>query len=177
MFLESDQIWMALVAFNAAYLVFCVLNLLAAIKKFFILALPYIIVETVRILYALGGHIMLMMVLKKQLNLGILIAYTVAGGFLLGLLFYMLGCSIALVQILFIVRRPKYNSMLLAQNLGGEQPVLNYKMPENKLTPEKNAIKGKPSMEPPVVNKNEKDIFASDFSEYGNKKMLSNQYI
>lgn len=67
--------------------------------------------------------------------------------------------------------------MLLAQNLGAEQPVLNYKMPENKLTPEKNAIKGaKASNEPPVNNKNEKDIFASDFSEY-NKKPSGNLYI
>ena len=118
-----------------------------------------------------------MMILKKQLNLGVLIAYTVAGGFAIGFLFYMLGCTIALVQILSIVKKPNYNSMLLAQNSSGDRPVLNYKMPENKLTPEKNSISKVKPLKEPELNKNEKDIFASDFSEYNKRKSSTNLYL
>lgn len=78
----------------------CLLNIVAALKIWKWLTLPYILYEGFRLVVFFAAHVLLMMVFKKQLNLGVLIAASCFGGFCLLLLGYMWGCSIALFQII-----------------------------------------------------------------------------
>ncbi|XP_053666045.1 uncharacterized protein LOC128715188 [Anopheles marshallii] len=69
---------------------------------------PFVVVELARLICITLTHVIGMMVIKKSINVGYLIALTIAGGFALLLLFYLWGCVVALIQILRIVRSPEY---------------------------------------------------------------------
>ncbi|XP_053676700.1 uncharacterized protein LOC128726882 [Anopheles nili] len=72
------------------------------------LLVPFILVELLRLTCITLTHVIGMIVIKKSINVGYLIALTIAGGFALLLLFYLWACVVALMQILKIVRSPKY---------------------------------------------------------------------
>ncbi|XP_041775152.1 uncharacterized protein LOC121595312 isoform X4 [Anopheles merus] len=72
------------------------------------LLVPFIVVELGRLSCITLTHVIGMMVIKKSINVGYLIALTIAGGFALLLLFYLWACVVALMQILKIVRSPEY---------------------------------------------------------------------
>ncbi|XP_050078410.1 uncharacterized protein LOC126565290 [Anopheles maculipalpis] len=79
----------------------------AYLMKQYLLA-PFVVVELGRLSCITLTHVIGMMVIKKSINVGYLIALTIAGGFALLLLFYLWGCVVALMQILRIVRSPEY---------------------------------------------------------------------
>ncbi|XP_035914940.1 uncharacterized protein LOC118513383 [Anopheles stephensi] len=79
----------------------------AYFMKQYLLA-PFVVVELGRLSCITLTHVIGMMVIKKSINVGYLIALTIAGGFALLLLFYLWGCVVALMQILRIVRSPEY---------------------------------------------------------------------
>lgn len=139
--------------------------------------------DIVRIIYILAAHILLMMVWKKQLNLGLLIALTVLGGFLILYLFYLMLCSVALFQIISIVNTKEYKLML--RNVVSANPVVQtqmYKMPDySTVTPEKVSVStisklksksNKNAIQYGNNNNNNTEMFASDFSGLNKKKGL-----
>ncbi|CAO1396800.1 unnamed protein product [Diamesa serratosioi] len=163
--------------FHGVFIIACLINIVAALRTIKWLTIPYILMDFVRILYILAAHTLLMMVWKKQLNLGVLIALTVLGGFLILYLFYLMFCSVALFQIINIVNSKEYK--VLVRNL--VNPIVQmYKMPDYaSVTPEKVTIK-KPKVKPintalqyGLNNQNQNPgMFASDFSGLNKKKGL-----
>lgn len=121
-----------------------------------------------------------MMVWKKQLNLGLLIALTVVGGFLILYLFYLMFCSVALFQIISIVNTKEYKLMI--RNLVSANPsVQMYKMPDySTVTPEKVSVNtiSKPKTRLTnnaiqyVNSNNNNAMFASDFQGLNTKRGL-----
>ena len=124
-----------------------------------------------------------MMVWKKQLNLGLLIALTVVGGFLILYLFYLMFCSVAMFQIISVVNTKEYK--LLIRNLSSaNSSVQMYKMPDySTVTPEKVLVstisKPKTKLTNNAIqyvynnnNNNNNGMFASDFQGLNKKKGL-----
>ncbi|XP_049277141.1 uncharacterized protein LOC125760751 isoform X2 [Anopheles funestus] len=124
MFFTCTMICMAL------YLPCCGAMMMGAyFMKQYLLA-PFVLVELARLICITLTHVIAMMVIKKSINVGYLIALTIAGGFALLLLFYLWGCVVALMQILRIVRSPEYiavfgDNPLAPVNLGETTPPMN----------------------------------------------------
>ncbi|CAD7085943.1 unnamed protein product [Hermetia illucens] len=88
-----------------------ILGIIGALKLYKWLLIPLIIVEFARFIMLLSTHITVMILWKKKLNLGVLIAATVAGGFLLLLIGYMWAAVVAFFQILQLIRTDKYKAL------------------------------------------------------------------
>nr|XP_019558975.2 uncharacterized protein LOC109427849 [Aedes albopictus] len=112
-FTEKDPeiVFLAAETFCGVHLLSCILMIVGALKVQRYLLLPFIVLDVIRLCVLSLIHVTGMMVIKKQLNLGDLIAITIAGGFGLLLLFYMWACVVALYQIFGIVTTEKYRSM------------------------------------------------------------------
>ncbi|EAT39535.1 AAEL008665-PA [Aedes aegypti] len=82
-FTEDDPeiLFIGTVSFCGLHLLSCILMILGALKVQKWLLLPFIILELIRLCILSLIHVIGMMVIKKQLNLGDLIAITIAGGF------------------------------------------------------------------------------------------------
>jgi hypothetical protein len=150
---------LGVLAFSVAYIAACILNIIAAIMIWRWLTVPYILLELMRLCALLGIHVLGMMIFKKQLNLGVLIAASSFGGFFLLLLFYMWSCSISMFQIIGIVYSKAYKKMT---SLSSPPP---QKLQRN-ITISSIASNVKPLI---MDNKNDPGIFASDFSEFYRK--------
>lgn len=105
-----------MVAWAVLYIIGCGLAIFGALKLKKWLLLPFIIAEFVRVIIHFALHITLMIILKKKLNLGLLIAVTLAGGFLILYLGYNWATSVALFQIIELVHTERY------RKLYGEDP-------------------------------------------------------
>lgn len=77
------EVWANLVIFHCILIFTCLLNIVGSLKMFKYILIPFIIIELMRLLCILAAHIVFMMVIKVQLNLGVHIAVTTAGGFLI----------------------------------------------------------------------------------------------
>ncbi|XP_036322611.1 uncharacterized protein LOC118736679 [Rhagoletis pomonella] len=99
------------VTFVAVHIIWCILAIFGALKlkKWFLL--PFMISEFIRVMQACATHIILMIILKKKLNLGILIALTLLGGFLILYLGYNWATSVALFQIIELVHTARYRKL------------------------------------------------------------------
>ncbi|XP_054743857.1 uncharacterized protein LOC129248356 [Anastrepha obliqua] len=95
----------------AIHLICCGLAILGALKLKKWLLLPYIIHEFIRVSFYFAAHIILMIILKKKLNLGLLIAVTLLGGFILLYLAYNWATSVALFQIIELVHTERYRKL------------------------------------------------------------------
>lgn len=92
--------------------------------------MPFILLDFVKLCILTTAHVIIMMAIKKHLNLGELITLTISGGFLLRmkqfiihwcsknffflisvLLFYLWACVVALYQIIVIVKTEKYQAV------------------------------------------------------------------
>lgn len=120
-FADSEEYYLFMLIFNGSCAVACLLNVLAALKTWRWLSVPYILLIGVRLAGALAIYVLGMMVYKKQWNLGVLIAACCGGGFVFLYLGYMWACSIAMFQIIGIVRSPDYQKSIL---LGSPAPPL-----------------------------------------------------
>ncbi|XP_054083689.1 uncharacterized protein LOC105216180 [Zeugodacus cucurbitae] len=100
-----------LVTWNVFHIVCCGLAVFGAckLKKWFLL--PFIIVEFLRVIYCFTTHIILMIILKKKLNLGLLIAVTLVGGFIILYLGYNWATSVALFQIIELIHTERYRKL------------------------------------------------------------------
>ncbi|XP_067625463.1 uncharacterized protein [Eurosta solidaginis] len=79
------------------------------LKKWFLL--PFIVTEFVRVIFCFASHIILMIILKKKLNLGLLITVTLAGGFAILYLGYNWATSVALYQIIELIHTERYRQL------------------------------------------------------------------
>ncbi|CAD6999230.1 unnamed protein product [Ceratitis capitata] len=98
------------------HMVFCVLAIVGALKLKKWLLLPFIIGEFFRVVISFAMHIILMIILKKKLSLGLLIAVTLVGGFVILYLAYNWTASVALFQIIELIHSERY------RKLYGEDP-------------------------------------------------------
>ncbi|XP_065078634.1 uncharacterized protein LOC135701706 [Ochlerotatus camptorhynchus] len=108
---DPKGIFLGTVLFCGIHALCCVLMIIGAIKFQKYLLTPFIFMDFLRLCILSLTHVIGMMVIKKQLNLGDLIAITIAGGFGLLLLFYLWACVVALYQILGIVKTEKYRKL------------------------------------------------------------------
>lgn len=133
----------------------CVLNVIAALKILRWLTVPYICLEFIRLCFLFAGHVLLMMIFKKQLNLGVLISACSAGGFFILFLGYMWSCSIALFQIIGVVNSKEYQKIFSTRSSAPEKNfaknITVSSMVNNKQLEAEGKLAG---------------IFASDFSEF-----------
>uniref|UniRef100_A0A1S4K369 Uncharacterized protein n=1 Tax=Culex quinquefasciatus TaxID=7176 RepID=A0A1S4K369_CULQU len=114
---NSDQVFLYVMIFFAVHTLCCIVMIVGAFKLLRYLHVPFIILEFARLTLLTLAHVTTMMVVKKQLNLGDLIALTIAGGFGLLLLFYLWACVVSLFQIIGIIQTEKY------QALFGKDPI------------------------------------------------------
>ncbi|KAL5280560.1 hypothetical protein ACFFRR_004512 [Megaselia abdita] len=103
-----------LVVFNIAastHFLNCFIAMYGAFKlqKWFMI--PFIFFEFIRFGLVLTSHIVLMLVLKRFINLGELIAATLAGSCLIFFIGYNWSTAIALFQIINLVKSEKYQSL------------------------------------------------------------------
>nr|XP_040235922.2 uncharacterized protein LOC120957670 isoform X1 [Anopheles coluzzii] len=105
---EAAMFYTLIMIGMALYLPCCGTMMVGAYYMKRYLLVPFIVVELARLSCITLTHVIGMMVIKKSINVGYLIALTIAGGFALLLLFYLWACVVALMQILKIVRSPEY---------------------------------------------------------------------
>uniref|UniRef100_A0A182Q625 Uncharacterized protein n=1 Tax=Anopheles farauti TaxID=69004 RepID=A0A182Q625_9DIPT len=105
---RADTFYASLMIGMALYLPCCGAMMAGAYYMKQYLLAPFVVVEFLRLTCVTLTHVIGMMVIKKSINVGYLIALTIAGGFALLLLFYLWACVVALMQILKIVRSPEY---------------------------------------------------------------------
>ena len=152
---------MGVMGFSLACIISCGLNVIASMKIWRLLSIPYIILELIRLCLILACHVTYCMIVKKQLNLGVLIALSCSGGFVLLGLGYIWCCSIAFFQIVGVVNSRSYQKLTsvgspipqkFQRNItistispNFKQPVSDFKFEKSTPTPE---------------------IFVSDFSKF-----------
>ncbi|XP_055644246.1 uncharacterized protein LOC129780233 [Toxorhynchites rutilus septentrionalis] len=111
LYLSPEESYLVFVVFLGVHILCCVLVIAGALKIQKYMLLPFILVDFIRLCILTLTHIIAMLVIKKMINLGDLIALTITGGFGLLLLFYSWACVVALFQIIGIVKSEKYRSL------------------------------------------------------------------
>ncbi|XP_055851895.1 uncharacterized protein LOC129916128 [Episyrphus balteatus] len=96
----------------------------AALKLQKMFLIPYIFSQFILFLTSLGVHVIAMIILKKIVNLGILIGMTLTGGFYILYLGYSWAGAVGLFQIIILVNSQKYKVLY------GEDPLA----PREKIT-------------------------------------------
>lgn len=160
-YVDTNEFRLAVLSFNCAFMITCVLNVLATLKIWRWLTVPYILMDLIRLCVILACHIILMMIFKKQLNLGVLIAACSIGGFFILFLGYMWSCSIALFQIIGIVNSKEYQKLA---SLGSPAPP---KLQRNMTI---SSIKTSAKTLIRDFKSDKHGMFASDFSEFNRKQ-------
>lgn len=125
--------------------------------------------DFIRLIALLASHILVMMVFKKQLNLGVLIAASSAGGFFILFLGYMWCCSIAFFQIVGVVNSQSYQKMLSTRSPAPEKLQRNITISSIAKNIKPSVLDVKYEKTPPPPG-----IFASDFSEYYRRSNFRN---
>lgn len=148
-FSDTAELRLSLIVFGGLFMITCGLNIIAAMRIWRWFSVPFIILELIRLCILFMCHVVLMMIFKKQLNLGVLIAACSAGGFLLLFLAYMWSCSVSLFQIIGIVNSKEYQKII---SMGSPAPAKS----------QKNLTVYNKQMEA----EGHAGIFASDFSEF-----------
>lgn len=153
---------LAVLVYCGSFVIACLLSIIAALKIWRWLLVPYIALDFVRLCFFFAAHVILMMIFKKQLNLGVLILACSFGGFFILLLGYAWNCSVALFQIIGIVNSPSYQKIL---SLGSPPP--SKQQPRNVVLISTITGNTKPTANDLKMDKAaEAGMFASDFSEY-----------
>jgi len=161
---DGDEIHLSVLIFHGAFIIACIINILAALRIIKWLLLPYIGLDFVRLTVFFACHVVLTMIYKKQLDLGVLIAVCCLGGFFLLFLFYMWSCSIALFQMISVVSTKKYKGL----QFGNSSAATAVKTV--------NTISDNVKLKPPMGDRADKivggGIFASDFSGFNRKQNM-----
>uniref|UniRef100_A0A182IZZ5 Uncharacterized protein n=1 Tax=Anopheles atroparvus TaxID=41427 RepID=A0A182IZZ5_ANOAO len=109
---KSDMFYAVIMACMGLYLPCCGAMMAGAyFMKRYLLA-PFILVELLRLVCITLTHVIGMIVIKKSINVGYLIAFTIAGGF-----------ALPLMQILKIVRSPEYIAVFGDNPLAPVEPL------------------------------------------------------
>lgn len=103
---------MCVITFSIVFIVVCGLNIIAAVKIWRLLSIPYILLDFFRLSTFLACHITYCMIFKKQMNLGVLISVSCAGGFIILGLGYIWCCSISFFQIVGVVNSKSYQKLV-----------------------------------------------------------------
>lgn len=122
---DATESYYFIIGTNGVYIVTCLLNIIASLKIWKWLTIPYILLEGIRLIGFLVVHVVIMMVFKKQWNLGVLIAGSCAGGFFLLFLGYLWSCSIALFQMINVTSSKEYKKLASAFSSVDEKPPRN----------------------------------------------------
>ena len=156
-FTDTSEFRFATIAFNGLFVISCLLAIVAALKIWKWLLIPYIILDLIRLCCLLSCHIVVMMIYKKQINLGVLIALSSAGGFFLLYLGYMWCCSISLFQMIGVINSKSYQKLLSNVSKVSEKNLKNNSN-VSYITP---GVQKTQYTKTPIAG-----VFASDFSEY-----------
>ncbi|XP_050085442.1 uncharacterized protein LOC126571171 isoform X1 [Anopheles aquasalis] len=135
---KPDLSFVIIMSTMGLYLPCCVAMMAGAFYMKRYLLVPFIVVELVRLVTLTLTHVIGMIVIKKSINVGYLIALTISGGFSLLLLFYLWACVVALFQVLKIVRSPEYIAVFgdnpLAPVVAEGSPTFKPPLPDNPAT-------------------------------------------
>jgi hypothetical protein len=161
---DTPEMRLAVVGFSTVLIVACAVNVIAALKIWRFLSIPYILLDLIRLMVLFNCHVILCMIFKKQLNLGVLIAVSCIGGFILLFLGYVWSCSIAFFQIVGVVNSKSYKKLA---SIGSPPPdKLQRNITISTIAPSiktsMSDIKFDKSLPPP-------DIYVSDFSGFHRK--------
>ncbi|XP_052864182.1 uncharacterized protein LOC128270802 [Anopheles cruzii] len=138
---NSDSTYIVLMVCMTLYLPCCLAMMAGAYLMKRYLLVPFVVFELFRLLCITLMHVVAMLVVKRSVNVGYLIALTILGTFILLLLFYLWACVVALLQILKIVRSPAYIAIF------GDNPLAPVDPPGAPAAPRTHLPKG-PSNEP-----------------------------
>lgn len=163
---DTDELRWTALSFSFSFVIACVLNIFAALKIWRWFSVPYILMDFVRLAVLLACHVILMMIFKKQLNLGVLIAACSIGGFFILFLCYMWSCSIAFFQIVGVVSTKDYQRLVSIRSPAPEKNLKNVSISTISSTVSRGDL---PDYKHAVAG-----IFASDFSEYYKKSSFRN---
>ncbi|XP_058056467.1 uncharacterized protein LOC131207853 [Anopheles bellator] len=105
---SSESTYIVLMVCMTLYLPCCLAMMAGSYLMKRYLLVPFVVLELFRLLCLTLMHVVAMLVVKRSVNVGYLIALTILGTFILLLLFYLWACVVALLQILKIVRSPEY---------------------------------------------------------------------
>lgn len=154
---------MVALGFSGGFIIACMLNIIAALKIFRWLTLPYVLMDFIRLSGLFACHVMLMMIFKKKINLGVLIAASSLGGFFILFLVYMWSCSIAFYQMVGVVNSKEYQKLVSLGELMNEKKIKN--MTISSVSSSIKPLRGDlPDYKQAVAG-----IFASDFSGFNRK--------
>lgn len=162
-FTDTKEFRLIALGFSGGFIIACILNIIAALKIWRWLTLPYILMDFVRLSGLFACHVMLMMIFKKKINLGILIAASSIGGFFILFLCYMWGCSIAFYQMVGVVNSKEYQKLV---SLGS--PMMEKKLKNMTISTVASSIKPMKG-DLPDYKHAVAGIFASDFSGFNRK--------
>ncbi|XP_055923830.1 uncharacterized protein LOC129954141 [Eupeodes corollae] len=147
--------------FCAFHVISSALAIYAALKLQKVLLIPYICSQFVQFLTSLGTHIIAMIILKKIVNLGILIGMTLAGGFYLLFLGYSWAGAVGLFQIIILVNSQKYKILY------GEDPLAPRE--KNNILRNDNVFKENDKI---VKNNNYNNIYNQPDAGYKRKRLI-----
>ncbi|XP_058455975.1 uncharacterized protein LOC131433155 [Malaya genurostris] len=109
--IRTNEIHLTLITFLGAHALCCVIMIVGAFVMYRYLLFPFMVLDFIKVCILTMIHVVAMMIIKEGVNLGDLIALTIAGGFALLLLFYLWACVVSLFQILGIVKTEKYRAL------------------------------------------------------------------
>ncbi|XP_055379291.1 uncharacterized protein LOC129610673 [Condylostylus longicornis] len=107
---NSDVFIIHMIIDSTIHIIACLLCIYGTykLKKWFLI--PYIITQCFFTIRALFIHITAMLIIKKSVNLGILIGLTIIGGFTVLLLGYQWSGAVGMYQIINLVKSSKYKA-------------------------------------------------------------------
>lgn len=159
--IDTEEFRSIALGFSSCFSIACLLNIVAALKIWRWLSVPYILLDFIRLIAILACHVIVMMIFKKQLNLGVLIAASSIGGFFILFLAYMWSCSIALFQMVGVVNSKAYQKIV---SLGSPAPA---KMNRNvAISSIASSLKQQKIGATKFENNLTAGIYATDFSKY-----------
>lgn len=119
---QSTEAYMkGFLVFFTVHFLTCLLLGYGAYKCNRLLMYPFLITESVRLLSLSYIHVVGMMIMKENiLDLGLLIGCSLAGGFMLLLLFYMWFCVISLCGCIQVLQQKKSQPLYHKNNISTE---------------------------------------------------------
>ncbi|XP_055309460.1 uncharacterized protein LOC129573187 [Sitodiplosis mosellana] len=96
---------------HGSFLVACVLDVIGAYFMNPWLLLPYIIIDVIRLSLTCWLFCIVLITIKRAVNLGVLIMYAILLSFVMFVLLYLWGCVFSLFHAIFIVRTKSYRSV------------------------------------------------------------------
>lgn len=176
---DPEEFFICLLSFMLSCIVSQMLNILSAMKMWRVLSIPYIILELIRLAILSFSLVLILLAIKKAMNLGYLIVASILGGFGLLLLFYFWYCTVAFFNVASVVKSDTYKkqlSMMVQENIDNRKDHTNY--PKSLSTVTLSADKKKDFDNKDAIDPNMTNMFIKEFSGFtGNFRKISENLI